>query len=507
MHPFDEMKAYVGFGPADSAELRGMAALVVPHLDELVERFYAVALRFEGPVRVLTGPEQIARLGDTLRRWARELFEGPHDHAYFERRRRIGEVHVRVGLPQQYMFTAMNIVRRALLTIYERESGGPVTPAQRDALLRMTDLELAIMLESYGAETRASEMRELRDALVRNLPINALLLDAEGRVAAATDVATQHYAGERPGGLRGLSYTEILPAELIEAVDLPACLRRALEVGSEVVVPRVDCEVEGRSLSLLVSVVPIRHEVARTLVHVEDLTQAISSEARAQQAEALAQIGTMAARVAHEIRNPLAGMSGTMQVLVASLPHSDRRRSVITKVMEQIERLNGMVGDLLQFSKPVTAQCADLDLHALAARVASQVAAAGLGRTEVAGAGHGQADDALLFHALLNLVQNGWQAGSTRVLVEVGPRLLTVLDDGPGIDLVDVERIFQPFFTTRHRGTGLGLPNSVRCIEAMGGSLVSVSSPLGGAGFRIRLPEPFSASDRTSPSGSAAHIG
>ncbi len=506
MHPFDEMKAYIGFSDEDAALLRDMSPHVVPHLVELTDHFYEVVLRFPGAARVLVDPDRVTRLKHTLQRWAAELLNGPHDHAYYDRRLKIGEVHVRVGLPQHYMFTAMSVARSDIVEIYEREAG-PLSTAHHKALCRVTDLELAIMLESFGVASRELEMKVLRDLLVSHLPINALLVDAEGRVVAATGLAHHQYEGRSGGDIVGEHFSTVLPPRLVEAVDLRGCVERALTGGTEIVIPRVDVPLEQGQASLLVSVVPIDHAVARGLIHIEDLTEAISHEARARQTEALAHIGTMAARVAHEIRNPLAGMSGTMQVLVGTLPNEDRRRAIIGKVLDQIDRLNTMVGDLLQFSKPVKAQCGDVDLRKAALHVASQVASANLGRTEVDGVGQCRADPELLFQALLNLVQNSWQAGAGQVRVEVGACEVSVYDDGPGLDAAEIERVFQPFYTTRHRGTGLGLPNSRRSIEAMGGTLAPAPSPLGGAGFTIRLPEAFGASDRTSPSGSAAHSG
>lgn len=492
MHPFDEMKAYIGFSDADAACLREMSPYVGPHLEELTDHFYEVVLRFPGAARVLADPARVTRLKHSLQGWAQELLDGPHDHAYYDRRLRIGEVHVRVRLPQHYMFTAMSVVRTDIVRIFERESG-PLSSSHHTALCRVTDLELAIMLETFGAVSRADEMKALRDLLVSHLPINALLVDSDGRVVAATGLAHDQYEGSPESELVGQHFSQVLPKQLVEAVDLKACVARALSDGTEIVIPRVDVPLASGTASLLVSVVPIDHQVARGLIHVEDLTEAISHEARAQQTEALAHIGTMAARVAHEIRNPLAGMSGTMQVLVTTLPDEDRRRSIIGKVLDQINRLNTMVGDLLQFSKPVQAHCCDVDLRKAGLRVASQVAAASLGRTQVEGEGRCRADPELLFQALLNLVQNSWQAGATAVLVEVGDAEVCVFDDGPGFDDAHLERIFQPFYTTRQRGTGLGLPNSRRSIEAMGGTLAPTSSPLGGAGLRIRLPEAFEA--------------
>ena len=88
---------------------------------------------------------------------------------------------------------------------------------------------------------------------------------------------------------------------------------------------------------------------------------------------------------------------------------------------------------------------------------------------------------------LLNLVQNAWQAGATRVLVNVDDGHVFVSDDGPGIPPDNRARVFEPFFTTKVRGTGLGLPVAKKIVEAMGGSLIVTTSPLGGGASHVAL--------------------
>src|ERR1041385_59302 len=180
MHPMDELVAYVGFTADDSARLRAIWPSVEPEAVAIADRFYATILRFEDARRVFVDIAQVERLKKTLVRWMGELCAGPHDHAYYELRQRIGRMHVKVKLPQQYMFTAMNLLREDLV----RHAPDHATTL---ALLRIVDIELAIMLGTYMETREEKGLADLRELIVSHLPMTVLVLDREGRVASTTD--------------------------------------------------------------------------------------------------------------------------------------------------------------------------------------------------------------------------------------------------------------------------------------------------------------------------------
>ncbi len=489
MHRFEELKAYVGFDGDDQRRLQALHPHVQPHAREIVDRFYEIVLRFPAAKAVFADMAQVERLKLSLVLWVEQLLTGPWDHAYYEQRRRIGQVHVKVGLPSQYMFTAMNRLMEDLHAIAARVFGNAgdaeVATAFGRSLRRITDIELAIMLGTY-IETREQQGLEgLRDLLISHLPTTVLLVDKEGRVATSTTPWSELFPGK---GGSGQLLQEALHKDVVEKAQLTAHLARATQTGREIVVPRVDVILGGSPRTLRVAVIPLNHPLANALVHIEDLTDTLASEARTKQAEHLVRLGTMAASVAHEIRNPLAGISGTVQVIANTLPAGDERRLALGKVQEQIHRLGSLVGDLLNFSRPITAQGRVIDLAAVARSAAAEADASTGHAAVVEGEGQAFADGVLLGQVLLNLIQNAWQAGATRVIVQVDPGGVAVVDDGPGIAAEERGRVFEPFFTTKVRGTGLGLPVAAKMMQAMGGSLELSTSPLGGAGFLLRLP-------------------
>lgn len=152
-----EVIGYVGFGPEDSERLRQVLPALEPKFPAFSEHFYDCIERHPDARRAITGGKaQIERLKNTLVQWMRSGLEGPHDDAFFDRRRRIGRVHVEIGLPQRYMFTAMNVMREDFHRALEgRIADAHLARETQRSLDRLFDLELAIMLESFAEHQRA----------------------------------------------------------------------------------------------------------------------------------------------------------------------------------------------------------------------------------------------------------------------------------------------------------------------------------------------------------------
>src|SRR5437868_4753552 len=161
----DELKRYVGFGPADEGELRALDAVGQTEYQRISEVFYDRILAHEGARKALEGGEsQVGRLKHTLVGWMGELFRGPWNEAYFEMRARIGRKHVAISLPQHYMFGAMNVLRQELNTIIDqtyRDRPEELRTA-RVALGKILDLELAIMLHTYREDLLSQRARAER---------------------------------------------------------------------------------------------------------------------------------------------------------------------------------------------------------------------------------------------------------------------------------------------------------------------------------------------------------
>jgi signal transduction histidine kinase len=487
MNEWDEMKAYVGFDDGvDGARLRRFLPFVEGRLQWVIDRFYETVLRFEGARSVLEDQAQVERLKVTLKHWCRELLAGPWDMAYYERRRRIGRVHVRIGLPHRYMFTAMNQFRGDLMEIAEECVPSEDIFALNRSLQRIADLDLAVMTQTYMGAREENELRELQQLIIQNLPVTVLCLDEDDRVTSATRPGARLFGA---GGKIGAHYSHFLASALLRATDLDATLARARASGNEVTIPRVVVGEGAQERHFRVTLVPLDHALANVLLHVEELTDVVQAEQRLQRAESLARIGALAANVAHEIRNPLAAISATLQVIGGSFGVEDRRRVILGKVNDQVVRLDRLVTDLLGYSRPAEPNPRLLEL----AEVARQaIAESGVeAELELNEDIEVVADGQYVRQILVNLLQNARDAGD-QVVIEVGPGpLVCVQDDGPGIDPAVSESLFEPFVTTKTRGTGLGLAISRKLAQSMSGELALAPSRVG-ARFCLSLPEPGS---------------
>ncbi len=384
----DDVKRFVGFTADDAEALASLLEPLSPQLPEVVDLILEAILRHPQAQTALSGgPEQSRRLKQTLLAWLGEMFSGTYDVRYYKQRCEIGRVHIRVGLPQQYMFTAMNVVRLALVERIEA-LGLEAGRKKIASVHKILDLELAIMNDTY------------REDLVRQ---------------------------------------------------------------------------------------------------VEEVQHA-KFEQRLSESEHLATVGRLAASLAHEIKNPLAGISGAIQILGAGLEAKHPHKEIISEALRQIDRLDAAVKDLLVYARPKPPSTRRVDLNQLLERVLIlfrqepafqevRVHCEGLnGEHEIL------VDEVQVQQVLSNLMINAAHAceqggdvfcrisrleSSVRIVIE---------DNGTGIKPEVFTRVFEPFFTTKSRGTGLGLPICQRIVEAHGGT-IEIASEVG-KGTRVSIDFP-----------------
>ena len=229
-----------------------------------------------------------------------------------------------------------------------------------------------------------------------------------------------------------------------------------------------------------------------------DITERKRSEALLQEQAALARLGEMAAVVAHEVKNPLAGIRGALEVIGGRMPETSRDRAVLRDIVGRLDSLNDTVHDLLVFARPREPRLTPVPLvHLLEATAALLKKDPAHATTHVDIAGDTpivEVDAEQLQTVLLNLFLNAAQAAGAggRVRAEIssdnGLCRVAIADNGPGIPAELRERIFEPFFTTKHRGTGLGLPTAKRVIERHQGTITIDCPAEGGTIVTLILP-------------------
>lgn len=243
------------------------------------------------------------------------------------------------------------------------------------------------------------------------------------------------------------------------------------------------------------------HQLTRT---VESLREELSEKNRLlERKNRLAALGEMAAGLAHEIRNPLGGIQLYASILAHDLADRSDSLVVVKKIASGVNRLEALVGQVLQFTREITISPRPMDLALVVREAVDDASKAMRDRgvdCEVKGADSlpVRADPLLLGRAVLNLLLNAAEATngghSVKVHYEIPAQQskarqfhLIVRDTGPGIAPEVIDRIFNPFFTTKENGTGLGLAIVHRIVEAHDGTIVAGNEAGGGARFEIRV--------------------
>jgi two-component system sensor histidine kinase PilS (NtrC family) len=346
------------------------------------------------------------------------------------------------------------------------------------------------------ASTRraAADLLTLHQDIVRSLSSGLITITPDGTILSANAVAAEILG---KGALAGMQVDQAMPGVSVLIADNRQRADLALPTPQHAMV------------MLGVTVSPLRDvhdEVIGRVINFQDLTELRRLELHARRAERLATVGQLAAGIAHEIRNPLASISGSIELLGSSAQTSEDDRTLMQIVNREVQRLNILIGDLLDYANPRPSEPVEFDLGNLVEetlRVArTEAAFADIELTgEITSALAINADPAKLRQVVWNLVRNARDAaslGGKHVYVAVTKRaaeaVISVRDDGPGIAKELVARIFDPFVTTKQKGTGLGLATSHAVVAELNGR-IDVETE-GGNGTTMIVTLPINASWR-----------
>ena len=308
-----------------------------------------------------------------------------------------------------------------------------------------------------------------QSALLDEVPAGVLYLDETGRVASANTAAVRML-----GDVVGQDLADVLsPRE-----------------GSWEQIKRSGDEL----LNLLCSRSPL--EIGGEIVFIEDITRLRTVEATLEAEERLAAVGRLTAALAHEIRNPLASLSGAVQLLAEE--RSDPLHDIVHR---EVKRINGLVEELLDQARPLVIQRQSMDPRPVIEEVGMSLQLDLRYRdridvqVDVTDCAPVSLDPGRFRQVMWNLMLNAAQAIPERGTVRLTARrdgadlLVSVSDSGVGIPAEAQQRLFDPFFTTRNGGTGLGLSTVHRIVTAHGGTIRVDSEPGQGATFIMRFPE------------------
>jgi PAS domain S-box-containing protein len=376
------------------------------------------------------------------------------------------------------------------LSVGEMQIGG-----ERKFTGVLHDLSDRVALEE---RLRASEARWR--SIVESAVDGIVVIDAHGRIEAFNPAAERLF-GYAEAEVLGRNVKFLMPSPYHEEHDiylaryLATGVAKIIGTGREVTGLRKD----GTTFPLHLSVGEMKTGGERKFTGiVHDLAARVRMEERLREQTSLARLGEMAAVIAHEVKNPLAGVRGAIQVIGGRLPQDGKDAGMVKEIIARIDALNDLMKDLLLFARPPQPHPAPVEVGALIATTADLLSTdPALKDVRVDVDGSAQpivADPELLKIVFVNLLVNGAHAMKGRGTIRVS---LATLDDtcqiaftdsGPGIPDEIREKIFTPFFTTKSRGTGLGLSTAKRLVEAHRGQINVACPPGGGTIVTVRLP-------------------
>jgi two-component system sensor histidine kinase HydH len=355
------------------------------------------------------------------------------------------------------------------------------------------------LVQAYrSARTSVRRIKAFSDNVVENMPIGLLAVDTDGRIVSFNQTAE---------GVLQITAQEVLGKDAKEVLPKPLeRLPQELEADEDVIEKEIECRLEdGRTIPMEISVSRLAGDDGVSMGHIilfSDLTEIQELKREVERSQRLASLGRIAAGIAHEIRNPLSSIKGFATYFGERYRDIPEDRKTAEIMVEEVERLNRVIGQLLEFARPLAVRkkstsmettihhslkMIERDAQAKHIRVETDLS---LNVPEV------YIDPDRMNQVFLNLYLNAIEAmehgGTLSVALNQREDLksvrITVSDTGSGIEKEDLVHVFDPYFTTKQSGTGLGLAIVHRIIEAHRGE-VRVESETGrGTSVTIILP-------------------
>jgi two-component system, sporulation sensor kinase E len=316
-------------------------------------------------------------------------------------------------------------------------------------------------------------------------------------------------SAERMVPIRDFDYFEKIVWEVMGDPDIAGFIREVILSEDSIRDREFTLDSSGATRILSISIMPLvrRGRVRGNVIHFEDVSERRWKEARLRRAESLASLTTLAAGVAHEIKNPLGSMGIHIQLMQKLLSGSESVKSgdiseYLDIVNEEVERLNRIVMDFLFAVRPMDINLAEHDLNALLHEIMDfmkyEIEEAGVELSEdyQVDIPHILLDDKFIKQAILNIVKNAINAMPDGGELTISTRyrgdevLLRIIDTGTGMSDEVLNKIFEPYFTTKEFGSGIGLTIVYKIIKEHRGEISVISQEGKGTTFTLSFPIP-----------------
>ena len=358
-------------------------------------------------------------------------------------------------------------------------------------------LSLLTLQGFKGSQSRLQRIRAFNDMLVEVLPLGLIATDSRNTIQLANQAA-EKMVGMSSDSLVGKSPAEALP-ELLARPFIFGPKNNGMPQNYEENITVAG----GDTRTLYLTIIGVSDEEGEStgdVLLLQDMSNLRQLEAKLRRNERLAALGRMAAGVAHELRNPLSSIKGLAVLLKGRVAEDPEGRRTADILVQEVERLNRSISELLDYARPEKLQTSTIALHEVLEKASTLVgvdaAAQNIRIVPSLTLDNDlvEVDEDRMNQVFLNLMLNAIQAmpdgGELRIVTEreEGWLICSINDDGVGIAEENMGRLFDPYFTTKSDGTGLGLALSAKIVEEHGGS-ISISSRLGrGTQVRLQLP-------------------
>jgi two-component system sensor histidine kinase HydH len=374
-----------------------------------------------------------------------------------------------------------------------------MTASMQGVIRKLREQEKELERLHRVEKERAAHSERLSEEVTRNMPAGLLMVNAQGIIASSNPAAEQVL------GVRGLGYRRYSEV-LGESSELTQLVSQCLAEGKIFRREQVDHKTPaGETRRLGVTISPVKRgdeKISGAICLLSDLTELAALQEQIELKKNFAALGELSAGIAHEFKNALATISGYAQ-MIRSESADGEISDHAERILEQTRNITHVVTEFLKFARPLDISDEPVDLRPLVERALDEISAAAPGVSIRAEGDFGivAGDEGLLRQVILNLARNGAEAceGRTDGQVTVRGEILktgndvssqrvTVQDNGSGISADAMPNLFHPFFTTKARGTGLGLAVVQKIILQHGGQIEARNDPSGGAVFIVTLP-------------------
>jgi len=366
-------------------------------------------------------------------------------------------------------------------------------------LIGFAGIIFLFLIHSYRTtKASLSRVKAFSDNLVENVPIGLIAIDNNQKIVSFNNVAEAILEISIEKAIQKKA-EEILPIELLNQIDNP-------DIKKGIVEEEIECLVQdGRSIPLQVSATLLHDENQTFLGHVllfKDLSEVKALRREIARNQRLASIGRLAAGVAHEIRNPLSSIKGFATYFKERYRENKDDQQTADIMIQEVERLNRVVGQLLEFARPITvskkATSVDtvikdslrlIERQAIEKNIKIETAFSSV--VEKIQVDRDRINQVLL-NLYLNAIESMQDGGNLNIALSMNKErkyvLIKVTDNGAGIGKKDIANIFDPYFTTKPSGTGLGLAIVHNIIDVHDGKMEVESSPGKGTTVTLFLP-------------------